>query len=292
MLRAFAREARAERRRLLAEDDLAPHVDEAKPIFARAAADRAVGEPMTVYAQGSAIRAMHAALDDPWLIEPRATIVGAFLAAIASQLIEARRVRYTSPMHKKSMGCLRLLAGKIGQRRCLEGQAVSAGDHCELAARAEGCHHFRPVRCVNRCLCGDAVLDRQAGLLARLCENNDHVWCGVFVEADHERAVGRWPEDAIRIADKPHFTRLAGERVGRKATLDTDRPGVKRVDRNRHRRKRGNSQNGGQNMHRQESLSWFAWRQQSTTSDVGRYVLMAPLSMTASHERMTGGRNG
>jgi hypothetical protein len=93
MLRAFAKEARAELRRLLAEDDLAPHVDEAKRIFTMAASDMAVGEPMTVYAQGSAIRAMHAALDDPWLIEPRATIVGAFLAAIASQLIEARRVR-------------------------------------------------------------------------------------------------------------------------------------------------------------------------------------------------------
>lgn len=93
MLRAFAKEARAELRRLLAEDDLAPHVDEARRIFAMAATGMAVGEPMTAYAQSSAIRAMHAALDDPWLIEPRATIVGAFLAAIASQLIEARRVR-------------------------------------------------------------------------------------------------------------------------------------------------------------------------------------------------------
>lgn len=93
MLRAFAKDARAELRRLLAEDDLAPHVDEARRIFAMAATDMAVGEPMTVYAQSSAIRAMHAALDDPWLIEPRATIVGAFLAAIASRLIEARRVR-------------------------------------------------------------------------------------------------------------------------------------------------------------------------------------------------------
>lgn len=93
MLRAFAKEARAELRRLLAEDDLTPYVDEAKRIFTMAATDMAVGEPMTVYAQSSAIRAMHAALGDPWLIEPRATIVGAFLAAIASQLIEARRVR-------------------------------------------------------------------------------------------------------------------------------------------------------------------------------------------------------
>jgi hypothetical protein len=93
MLRAFAKEARAELRRLLAEDELRPHVDEAKRIFAMAATEMAVGEPMTVYAQSSAIRAMHAALGDPWQIEPRATIVGAFLAAIASRLIEARRVR-------------------------------------------------------------------------------------------------------------------------------------------------------------------------------------------------------
>ena len=93
MLRAFAKEARAELRRLLVDDDLIPYVDEAKRIFAMAATDMAVGEPMTVYAQGPAIRAMHAALGDPWQIEPRATIVGAFLAAIASRLIEARRVR-------------------------------------------------------------------------------------------------------------------------------------------------------------------------------------------------------
>ena len=93
MLRAFAKEARAELRRLLAEEEIMPHADEVRRIFAMAATDLAVGEAMTVYAQGSAIRAMHAALGDPWQIEPRATIVGAFLAAIASRLIEARRVR-------------------------------------------------------------------------------------------------------------------------------------------------------------------------------------------------------
>ncbi|PLL10288.1 hypothetical protein C0V75_21445 [Tabrizicola sp. TH137] len=93
MLRAFAKEARAELRRLSAEEEIMPHIDEARRIFAMAATEMAVGEPMTVYAQISAIRAMHAALGDPWQIEPRATIVGAFLAAIASGLIEARRVR-------------------------------------------------------------------------------------------------------------------------------------------------------------------------------------------------------
>ena len=93
MLRAFAKEARAELRRLMAEEEIMPHAEEARRIFAMSATDMAVGEAMTVYAQASAIRAMHAALGDPWQIEPRATIVGAFLAAIALQLIEARRVR-------------------------------------------------------------------------------------------------------------------------------------------------------------------------------------------------------
>ncbi|MGL4238411.1 hypothetical protein [Tabrizicola sp.] len=93
MLRAFAKEARAELRRHLAEEDINAHADEARRIFAMSTTDMAVGEAMTVYAQGSAIRAMHSALGDPWQIEPRATIVGAFLAAIASRLIEARRVK-------------------------------------------------------------------------------------------------------------------------------------------------------------------------------------------------------
>ena len=106
------------------------------------------------------------------------------------------------------------------------------------------------------------------------------------------------PEDAVKYRQSAlslmgaHLTRLGGEGVGRQATLDTDRPGVKRVDGNRHRRKRGNSQNGGQNMHRQERLSWFAWRQQSTTSDVVRYVLTDIMSMTAARQRLIGGRNG
>lgn len=91
MLRAFAKDARAELRRLSAEQDLVPHANEARRIFALSARDMAVGEAMTVYAHGSAIHAMHAALGDPWQIEPRATVVGAFLAAIASRLIEARR---------------------------------------------------------------------------------------------------------------------------------------------------------------------------------------------------------
>lgn len=93
MLRAFAKEARAELRKISTEEDLAPFVEEARRIVAMPGTTMAVGEPMTVYAQPCAIKAMHMALGDPWQIEPRATIVGAFLAAIASQLIEARRIR-------------------------------------------------------------------------------------------------------------------------------------------------------------------------------------------------------
>ena len=190
------------------------------------------------------------------------------------------------------MNGLRSLAGKLGQRRCLEGQAVSARDQSELTTRPESRNHLSPIFCVNRCLRGDAALDRQTGLFARFRENDDHVRSGVLVEAHNERTVGRQAENAIRIADKSHLTRLAGERVGRQATLDTDCPVVKRMGRNRHRRKRGNNQNGGQNMHRQERLSWFAWRQQSTTSDGARYVLTAHMSMTAPRQRFIGGRNG
>jgi hypothetical protein len=91
MLRAFAKDARAELRRLATPEDLAPHVDEARRIFALTGAKLAVGEPMTVYAHAAAIDAMYEALNDPWQIEPRATIVGAFLAAIACRLIDARR---------------------------------------------------------------------------------------------------------------------------------------------------------------------------------------------------------
>lgn len=195
-------------------------------------------------------------------------------------------------MQQNSMNCLRSLAGKLGQRRCLEGQAVFTRDQGELNTRPKGRNHLRPVRRINRGLCGKAILDRQAGLFTGLGKNNDHVWRRILVEADQKRTVGRRPENAIRIADKAHLTRLCGERVGRHATLDTDRPSVKRVDRNRHRRKRGNNQYGGQNMHRQERLSWFAWRQQSTTYDIDRYVLTGLMSMTAARQRFIGGRNG
>ena len=90
-LRAFAKAGRAELRSLATADDLAPFIETARTISKLDAAAMAVGEPMTVYAQTTAIEAMHGALGDPWRIEPRARIVGAFLAAIVTSLIQARR---------------------------------------------------------------------------------------------------------------------------------------------------------------------------------------------------------
>jgi len=91
-LRAFAKAGRAELRSLATADDLAPFIETARTISQLEGAAMAVGDPMTVYAQTTAIEAMHGALGDPWRIEPRARIVGAFLAAIVTSLIQARRV--------------------------------------------------------------------------------------------------------------------------------------------------------------------------------------------------------
>ena len=46
---------------------------------------------MTVYLRLTVLEAMHDALGDPWRIEPRATVVGAFLTAIVIRRIAARR---------------------------------------------------------------------------------------------------------------------------------------------------------------------------------------------------------
>ncbi|PZQ96176.1 MAG: hypothetical protein DI533_17220 [Cereibacter sphaeroides] len=92
-LRAFAKEGRAELRRFGSSEDLAPFTDSAKEILKLNARMMTVGESMTVYAQPAAIGAMHDTLGDPWRIEPRAAIVGAYLAAIVTRLIETRQAR-------------------------------------------------------------------------------------------------------------------------------------------------------------------------------------------------------
>lgn len=49
-----------------------------------------LGEAMTVYIQPVALDAMYVALEDPLMVLPKATVVGAFLAATVIRLIEAR----------------------------------------------------------------------------------------------------------------------------------------------------------------------------------------------------------
>ncbi len=91
VLRALTKEGRAALRRFTGAERLAPFVEGAKEFRKLTARERTVGEAMTVYVRLDVITAMHAALEDPWMIEPRATVVGAFLVAIVTRLIEARR---------------------------------------------------------------------------------------------------------------------------------------------------------------------------------------------------------
>lgn len=91
VLRALAKEGRAILRRLADHEELANFIQLAKEFRKLGTWDRTVGEAMTVYVRLDIITAMHAALEDPWMIEPRAAVVGAFLAAIVTRLIEARR---------------------------------------------------------------------------------------------------------------------------------------------------------------------------------------------------------
>jgi hypothetical protein len=90
-LRALAKVGRAELRRVAGPDDLSALVAEAQAILQIKGTGMTVGEPMTVYVQAAALAAMHDALGDPWKVEPKARIVGAFLAAIVARLIETRR---------------------------------------------------------------------------------------------------------------------------------------------------------------------------------------------------------
>ena len=55
-----------------------------------------VGEAMTVYIQPVALNAMQLALGDPLMVLPKATIVGAFFAAIVIGLIDARQAKKAS----------------------------------------------------------------------------------------------------------------------------------------------------------------------------------------------------
>jgi hypothetical protein len=93
VLKALAKEGRAALRGLKGDADLEPLLGNAKIMRSVPASRMTVGEAMTVYLRQGTLAAMHNALGDPWQVLPKATIVGAFLAAIVTRLIEARLER-------------------------------------------------------------------------------------------------------------------------------------------------------------------------------------------------------
>ena len=93
VLKALAKEGRAALRGLQSDADLEPLLSIAKGMRSVPSSQMTVGEAMTVYLRHGTLVAMHNALGDPWLILPKATVVGAFLAAIVTHLIEARLER-------------------------------------------------------------------------------------------------------------------------------------------------------------------------------------------------------
>lgn len=90
VLKAFAKEGRAVLRAVTSANDLAPLVATAKSFRATDVSEMTLGEAMTVYIQPVALDAMYIALEDPLMVLPKATAVGAFLAATVIRLIEAR----------------------------------------------------------------------------------------------------------------------------------------------------------------------------------------------------------
>lgn len=93
VFKALAKEGRAALRELKGDADLEPLLSIANDMRSVPASRMTVGEAMTVYLRQGTLDAMHSALGDPWLILPKATVVGAFLAAIVTRLIEARLER-------------------------------------------------------------------------------------------------------------------------------------------------------------------------------------------------------
>ena len=93
VLKALAKEGRAALRGLKGDADLDPLLSIAKDMRSVPARQMTVGEAMTVYLRHGTLAAMHSALGDPWQVLPKATVVGAFLAAIVTRLIEARLER-------------------------------------------------------------------------------------------------------------------------------------------------------------------------------------------------------
>lgn len=93
VLKAFAKEGRAALRAISSANDLSPLIATAKSFRTIDVAEMTVGEAMTVYIQPAALKLMQLALGDPLMVLPKATIVGAFFAAIVIGLIEARQAK-------------------------------------------------------------------------------------------------------------------------------------------------------------------------------------------------------
>lgn len=93
VLKALAKEGRAALRGLKGDADLESLLSIAKEIRSVPASQMTVGEAMTVYLRQGTLDAMHSDFGDPWRVLPKATVVGAFLAAIVTRLIEARLER-------------------------------------------------------------------------------------------------------------------------------------------------------------------------------------------------------
>lgn len=90
VLKALAKEGRAALRALRTESGLSTWTPAAKEFRATSSATLTVGESMTVYLQPDVLSAMHDAMGDPWKVLPKATVAGAYLAAIVTNLVEAR----------------------------------------------------------------------------------------------------------------------------------------------------------------------------------------------------------
>ena len=93
VLKALAKEGRAALRGLKGDADLELLLGNARIMRLVPSSEMSVGEAMTVYLRHGTLAAMHNALGDPWQVLPKATVVGAFLAAIVTRLIEARLER-------------------------------------------------------------------------------------------------------------------------------------------------------------------------------------------------------
>ncbi len=91
VLKALAKEGRAALRALRTESDLNTWTPSAKKFRGTSSATLTVGDSMTVYLQPDVLSAMHDALGDPWKVLPKATVAGAYFAAIVTNLVEARR---------------------------------------------------------------------------------------------------------------------------------------------------------------------------------------------------------